>query len=78
MALDSILNITHCKITKQNVVVFITFHPILSKNVANLDCPVVFPPHGPPVRTSLYTRRSGRPPLILIDNHVIFRNSHNF
>lgn len=24
-----------------------TFHPRFSKNVHNLDCPVVFPPHGP-------------------------------
>ena len=30
-----------------------TFHPMLSKNVANFDWPVVFPPQGPPVKTSL-------------------------
>lgn len=26
---------------------FRTFHPMFSKNVHNLVCPVVFPPHGP-------------------------------
>jgi len=41
-----------------------TFHPKFSKNVASVDCPVVFPPQGPPVKTNLYTRLSGRPPFI--------------
>ena len=32
-----------------------TFQPRLSKNVARWAWPVVFPPHGPPVRTNLWT-----------------------
>lgn len=27
----------------------LTFHPKFSKNVHNLDCPVVLPPHGPAI-----------------------------
>ena len=53
MDLSSTFKKTHYTITALNLIVFVTFHPILSKNVANFDCPVVFPPHGPPVRTNL-------------------------
>ena len=36
-----------------------TFHPRLSKNVARWAWPVVLPPQGPPVKTSLWIRRVG-------------------
>merc|ERR1719234_1169785 len=36
-----------------------TFHPRLSKKVASWACPVVLPPQGPPVSTSLWILRVG-------------------
>ena len=36
-----------------------TFQPRLSKKVARWACPVVFPPQGPPVSTSLWILRLG-------------------